>query len=62
MADDLKAGDVVQQKSGGPKMTIDRIGKQFQSSSTEGAWCSWFDDKNKRLKEYFELTSLKKLE
>jgi uncharacterized protein YodC (DUF2158 family) len=61
MADDFKAGDTVEMKSGGPTMTIDSIGKQFQSSGTDGAWCSWFDEKNKRQKEWFELTSLKKV-
>jgi uncharacterized protein YodC (DUF2158 family) len=57
MADDFKAGDVVQQKSGGPKMTIERIDKKFQTSTTNSAFCSWFDDKNKRTQAYFESVS-----
>ncbi len=61
MADDFKAGDTVQLKSGGPKMTVDRIGKQFQSSTTNSAYCSWFD-KDKRMSDRFELASLKKVE
>jgi uncharacterized protein YodC (DUF2158 family) len=62
MADDLQVGDTVQLKSGGPKMTIERIDKKFESDTTNSAFCSWFDDKNKPQKSYFPLTSLNKLD
>jgi uncharacterized protein YodC (DUF2158 family) len=38
----LKAGDVVQLKSGGPIMTITSVGDQY---GTLTAWCTWFDGK-----------------
>lgn len=39
----LKAGDVVQLKSGGPKMTIQWIGKDY--GDVIMALCQWFDGK-----------------
>jgi uncharacterized protein YodC (DUF2158 family) len=62
MAENLQAGDTVQLKSGGPKMTIDRIGKQYGSDPDPQAWCSWFDEKNKTQSKWFPLTSLKKVD
>jgi len=47
---DFKAGDVVQLKSGGPKMTIRWI-------EDDEAYCEWFDGK-KKLGDKFTLTSL----
>jgi uncharacterized protein YodC (DUF2158 family) len=38
----FKEGDVVKLKSGGPKMTIERI------DSDQSALCIWFDHKNDR--------------
>ncbi len=35
MANQFKAGDVVQLKSGGPKMTVDKV-------DGEKIWCTWF--------------------
>jgi uncharacterized protein YodC (DUF2158 family) len=61
MADDFKVGEVVQLKSGGPKMTIGKIGSQSMSGKTaDEAKCSWFDEKNKIQEEWFQLTSLKR--
>lgn len=40
MADELKRGDVVQLRSGGPNMTILSIGDLYGSKV---AYCSWFD-------------------
>jgi uncharacterized protein YodC (DUF2158 family) len=57
MADDLKAGDVVQLKSGGPKMTIEEI--DTYDGDHNKASCVWFE-KNKREESIFELTSLVK--
>jgi uncharacterized protein YodC (DUF2158 family) len=52
--DQIKAGGVVQLKSGGPLMTVKRI---------EGnkALCDWFED-SKPQQRWFELTSLKAAE
>ena len=38
-----KVGDVVQLKSGGPKMTIINVTSLLDSIGIE---CAWFDDKN----------------
>jgi uncharacterized protein YodC (DUF2158 family) len=61
MADDFKAGDTVELKSGSPTMTIDWVGPQFEHSPTQGALCSWFDQKNEPKEKWFPLTSLKKV-
>lgn len=43
-AEDIKAGDVVVLKSGGPKMTVSTIGDFLMSKGIEnGAKCTWFD-------------------
>ncbi len=41
MADDLKVGDVVQLKSGGPEMTIELI--DTFGDDHKKAMCVWFD-------------------
>lgn len=53
MAEELKIGDVVQLKSGGPSMTLEEI------DFTGGALCAWFEGK-KVEKRTFQLTSLEK--
>ena len=60
MAEDLtgvKAGDVVQLKSGGPKMTIARL---ENVGGVENAVCGWFsgDKKSKKEISTFPLTML----
>jgi uncharacterized protein YodC (DUF2158 family) len=61
MADNFELGDTVELKTGtGPVMVIDRLGVEDQGGATQGAWCSWFDEKNKPQKVWFPLTSLKK--
>ncbi len=57
MEHDFKAGDVVQLKSGGPKMTIKGIGKYGFAATEETALCVWFD-KTTRKEETFELATL----
>jgi len=47
---DFKVGDVVQLKSGGPKMTIDRI-------SVTQASCTWFEG-TQSLSSWFEMAIL----
>jgi len=59
MENDLKVGDVVQLKSGGPKMTIEGIGKYGMGATRDRAKCLWFDGA-KRFEDLFELTTLTK--
>lgn len=61
MADDFKAGDTVELKSSSPMMTIAWIGPQYEHGTTQGALCSWFDQKNQPQEKWFPLTSLKKV-
>lgn len=42
MAEELKVGDVVRLKSGGPAMTITVVGERY---GTPTVWCTWFDQK-----------------
>ncbi len=60
MSGNLQPGDVVRVKSGGPKMTIDKIG-QFGMGSKEEARCVWFDG-NKRVTDLFQLEILEKVD
>jgi uncharacterized protein YodC (DUF2158 family) len=62
MADEFNVGEVVQLKSGSPKMTIESLGVEFQFSTTQGAHVAWFDEKNKPQNGWYALTSLKKVE
>lgn len=61
MADNFEVGDTVELKSGSPTMTIDALGVQRQGGTTQGAYCTWFDEKNKPQNRWFPLTSLKKV-
>ena len=60
MADEIKAGDIVQLKSGGPKMTVSKIGNTL-GGTVPHAWCDWFES-SKKVDSYFPLTSLKRAE
>ena len=42
----LKKGDVVQLKSGGPKMTVTGVGNSFMTDEAT-IWCTWFDGTKK---------------
>ncbi len=56
MTENLKVGDVVQLKSGGPLMTI-----SYQSDNAKSYECKWFhNDELKR--SHFSKDSLKKVE
>ncbi len=57
MPEDLKVGDVVQLKSGGPKMTIEQIAN-FSRTYLE-AKCVWFAG-SKRESGLFQLEMLEK--
>ena len=53
---ELKPGDTVQLKSGGPVMTVTSIGDDY---GTLSAWCAWFDGK-KPCNGTFPTVTLKK--
>jgi uncharacterized protein YodC (DUF2158 family) len=55
---DIKPGDVVQLKSGGPPMTVTQIG-QANYEDFLSAWCSWFEGK-KANQGVYALVALKK--
>jgi len=60
MPEEIKVGDVVQLKSGGPDMTVDEIGKSgMDSTGPLSAWCTWFHNGEEK-RSSFPLTSLKK--
>jgi len=55
MAEQFKAGDVVQLKSGGPKMTIREI-EEWDGGPR--AWCKWFQGSDSK-EDVFPLPTLK---
>lgn len=55
MAEQFKPGDVVQLKSGGPKMTIKEV---EEWNGAMRAWCQWFHGTDSK-EDVFALTSLK---
>ena len=55
MAEQFKAGDVVQLKSGGPKMTIREI-ENWDGGPR--AWCKWFHGNDSK-EDVFPLVALK---
>ena len=57
MADQFKLGDVVQLKSGGPKMTVTEVGNDI--SQKPRVWCEWFNEKNQKISDDFTPESLK---
>jgi uncharacterized protein YodC (DUF2158 family) len=48
----IKAGDVVQLKSGGPKMVAE------ETDANLGWWCHWFDEEGKRQSMRFRVHML----
>ena len=61
VVDDFKAGDTVELKSGSPTMTIEWVGVQHEYNPTQGAMCSWFDQKSQPQDRWYPLTSLRKV-
>ena len=62
---DIKAGSIVQLKSGGPKMTVSQVGVPAMTGTEDHAWCDWFvQDKApwKKDKGVFPITSLRLIE
>jgi len=51
----FQKGDVVQLKSGGPKMTVTKIGVHMEEQMV---WCTWFED-TKVTEETFPPEALK---
>lgn len=49
-------GDVVQLKSGGPKMTVSRV----DENNARSFWCVWFDDEQSTQAACFNDVVLKK--
>lgn len=39
---EFKAGDIVRLKSGGPKMTVEKVGETYMTGE-QGVWCVWFE-------------------
>jgi uncharacterized protein YodC (DUF2158 family) len=58
MANEIKPGDVVQLKSGGPLMTVNSVEAEY-GGTTVKAWCTWFDGK-KECNGAYPLHSLNK--
>lgn len=54
---DFKKGDVVQLKSGGPKMTVSEVDNWSPHGPEEGAKCVWFE-KNKSFEQVFDVAVL----
>jgi uncharacterized protein YodC (DUF2158 family) len=57
MAEEIKAGDVVQLKSGGPEMTVTEVGLDGFEKPT--VWVVWFE-KNKKESDAFQIDSVVK--
>lgn len=55
MSDALNPGDVVQLRSGGPKMTVVRVSNERDGATV---WCEWFDDKGAPVKRSFAPSSV----
>ena len=53
---DFKPSDVVQVISGGPRMTVTKIGGSLSGEVT--AWCVWFEG-DKHMEGTFPVTALK---
>ncbi|MBT8766874.1 YodC family protein [Metapseudomonas boanensis] len=59
---EIKKGDVVQLKSGGPKMTVEDVGNYggMGMGPEHGAKCVWFE-KNKAEQKVFDVAVLVKV-
>lgn len=53
---EIKKGDRVQLKSGGPIMTVQNLGSY--GSVENGALCVWFDQKNNPMEKVFDVETL----
>jgi uncharacterized protein YodC (DUF2158 family) len=60
MSEDIKKGDMVRLKSGGPTMMVDSVGSTEWTPDVR-VWCEWFDDKNNAQSKDFAITSVEKV-
>lgn len=58
-AEQLKIGDVVRLKSGGPPMTITDVGQDHDDGKPV-VWVSWFDEKKQVANGYFPAESVER--
>lgn len=54
----MKIGDVVQLKSGGPRMTVHTLDNDMDDSEAE-VTCMWFDEKQEQHVRVFKVLTLK---
>ena len=60
MSEEIKVGDKVRLKSGGPEMMVDQIDTGFGGGALR-AYCEWFNEKHEPQYKDFALTSLEKV-
>jgi uncharacterized protein YodC (DUF2158 family) len=60
MMSEISKGMVVQLVSGGPKMSVADMGDySFNGGPEQGAACVWFDAKNVKFQDVFDIAVLK---
>jgi len=57
MVTEIKIGDTVRLKSGGPIMTVTDIGDPY-SDSKDHAWCTWFPSEVQSRTEVFKIETI----
>ena len=57
--DEIRRGDVVTLRSGGPRMTVEAVQKLFGQPGLS-AHCSWFDAQGVRHQGWFAVEALQK--
>lgn len=55
---EFQAGDTVALKSGGPEMTVEKIGT---SGGVPTAWCIWFEG-DRTVRDFFPVSALERAE
>ena len=55
---EIKKGDQVQLKSGGPIMTVQSLDDYSAAGIENGAMCVWFGDKNQPMEKVFDVETL----
>ena len=60
MSEEIKKGDMVRLKSGGPNMMVNEIGEGFGGGELR-VWCKWFDTMHNPQAKDFALTSVEKV-
>lgn len=57
MPEDIKTGDVVRLKSGGPKMTVTEV-EYSEMAEQRLVYCVWFNEKNQQSSGSFPLPTV----